>query len=108
MATYGYRSSRRGYGSAVNLATLSTRKPMRAQVAGYWICTILIAFSFLSGGVVDLIRPSFALEGMAHLGYPAYFMLILGFWKVLGGGTILLPGFPLLKEWAYAGMIFDL
>jgi hypothetical protein len=81
---------------------------MRAQVVGYWICTILIAFSFLSGGAVDLIRPSFALEGMAHLGYPAYFMLILGFWKVLGGGAILLPGFPLLKEWAYAGMIFDL
>jgi uncharacterized membrane protein YphA (DoxX/SURF4 family) len=45
---------------------------------------------------------------MTHLGYPAYFMTILGFWKVLGGAAILLPGFPLLKEWAYAGMIFDL
>jgi hypothetical protein len=67
----------------------------------------LIAFSFLSGGVVDLWRPSFALEGMTHLGYPAYFMIILGLWKVLGGGVILLPGLPLIKEWAYAGMIFD-
>jgi hypothetical protein len=81
---------------------------MKAQAVGYWICTVLIAFSFLSGGVVDLLRPSFALEGMTHLGYPAYFMIILGFWKVLGGGVILLPGFALLKEWAYAGMIFDL
>jgi DoxX-like protein len=45
---------------------------------------------------------------MTHLGYPAYFMTILGFWKVLVGAAILLPGFPLLKEWAYAGMIFDL
>ena len=81
---------------------------MKARVIGYWVCTGLIAFSFLSGGVVDLWRPSFAVEGMTHLGYPAYFMIILGFWKVLGGGVILLPGLPLIKEWAYAGMIFDL
>jgi hypothetical protein len=81
---------------------------MKARVIGYWVCTGLIAFSFLSGGVVDLWRPSFAVEGMTHLGYPAYFMIILGFWKVLGGGVILPPGLPLIKEWAYAGMIFDL
>ncbi len=81
---------------------------MKIQAVSYWICTVLIALSFLSGGVVDLLRPPFALEGMTHLGYPAYFMIILGFWKVLGGGAILLPGFPLLQEWAYAGMIFDL
>lgn len=81
---------------------------MKIQAVSYWICTVLIALSFLSGGVVDLLRPSFALEGMTHLGYPAYFIVILGFWKVLGGGAIPLPGFPLLKEWAYAGMIFDL
>jgi len=81
---------------------------MRAQAVGYWICTVLVAFSFLSGGIVDLLRPPQALEGMVHLGYPAYFMIILGVWKVLGGGAVLVPGFPLLKEWAYAGMIFDL
>ena len=57
---------------------------MKVRVIGYWVCTGLIAFSFLSGGVVDLWRPSFALEGMTHLGYPAYFMIILGFWKGIG------------------------
>jgi hypothetical protein len=77
---------------------------MKIEAVAYWICTILIALSFLSGGVVDSLRPSFALEGMTHLGYPAYFMVILGFWKVLGEAAILVPGFALLKEWAYAGM----
>lgn len=81
---------------------------MKAQSVGYWICTILVAFAFLSGGVVDLLRPPEALEGMTKLGYPAYFMIIPGVWKILGGIAVLLPGFPLLKEWAYAGMIFDL
>jgi uncharacterized membrane protein YphA (DoxX/SURF4 family) len=81
---------------------------MKAKAITYWICTVLIAFAFLSGGVVDLMRPPQALEGMTHLGYPPYFMIILGVWKVLGGIAILLPGFRLVKEWAYAGMIFDL
>jgi len=45
---------------------------------------------------------------MAHLGYPTYFMTILGTWKVLGAAVIILPGFARAKEWAYAGMIFDL
>jgi uncharacterized membrane protein YphA (DoxX/SURF4 family) len=81
---------------------------MRAQAVGYWICTILIGLSFLSGGAVDLLRVPEALEGMTHLGYPAYVMTILGIWKVLGAVVVLLPGFPLLKEWADAGMIFDL
>lgn len=58
---------------------------MKAQAVGYWICTVLIGLSFLSGGAVDLLRAPQALEGMTHLGYPAYFMTILGIWKVLGG-----------------------
>ena len=81
---------------------------MKARAIGYWICTVLISFAFLSGGVVDVMRPPQALEGMTHLGYPPYFMIILGIWKVLGGIVILLPGFALAKEWAYAGIIFDL
>jgi len=81
---------------------------MKARTVGYWICPALVALAFLSGGIVDLLRPAEALEGMTHLGYPPYFMLILGAWKVLGGVVVLLPGLPLLKEWAYAGMVFDL
>lgn len=45
---------------------------------------------------------------MAHLGYPLYFLTLLGVWKVLGAVAILVPGYPRLKEWAYAGMIFDI
>jgi hypothetical protein len=92
----------------MNALAPATTKTTRPQAVGYWVCTVLVAFSFLSGGVADLWRPPQVLEGMTHLGYPAYFMLILGAWKLLGGGVILLPGLPLLKEWAYAGMIFDL
>ena len=74
----------------------------------YWIATAMTAFVFLSGGTVDVVRPGPAVDGMTHLGYPSYFMVILGVWKVLGGIVILAPGLTRLKEWAYAGMIFDL
>ena len=74
----------------------------------YWVTTALTAFVFLSGGVADLIPPRDVMEGMAHLGYPAYFTSILGVWKVLGGLAVLAPRFARLKEWAYAGMLFDL
>jgi uncharacterized membrane protein YphA (DoxX/SURF4 family) len=55
-----------------------------------------------------MMRSPQMVAGMAHLGYPAYFMLILGVWKILGGVAILVPGLRLVKEWAYAGMMFDL
>jgi uncharacterized membrane protein YphA (DoxX/SURF4 family) len=74
----------------------------------YWVTTGLTAFVFLSGGVAEIARPGFVMEGMAHLGYPAYFVTILGVWKVLGGVAVLAPRLPRLKEWAYAGMLFDL
>jgi uncharacterized membrane protein YphA (DoxX/SURF4 family) len=74
----------------------------------YWIATALTAFVFLSGGVNELLRPGYLMQGMTHLGYPAYFVLILGVWKILGGLTVLVPRFPMVKEWAYAGMFFDL
>jgi uncharacterized membrane protein YphA (DoxX/SURF4 family) len=63
---------------------------------------------FAVPGMALLLRiPHFA-EDMAQLGYPAYFLTILGVWKLLGVLAILVPGLPRLKEWAYAGMIFDL
>lgn len=57
---------------------------------------------------MDLAHPPDMVSQMHQLGYPAYFMTILGTWKVLGAIAILLPKFPRLKEWAYAGMVFDL
>ena len=44
--------------------------------------------------------------GITHLGYPIYFLTILGIWKILGVVAVLIPKFPLLKEWAYAGFFF--
>jgi uncharacterized membrane protein YphA (DoxX/SURF4 family) len=81
---------------------------MKTKTIAYFATTSLVALDFLAGGVANLARPPMVLEGMAHLGYPAYFASILGFWKVLGAVAILAPRFPRLKEWAYAGIMFDL
>ena len=81
---------------------------MKIRPIAYWVATALTAVGFLSGGATDLARPDFLMEGMTKLGYPPYFVLILGVWKVLGGIVVLTPKLPRLKEWAYAGMVFDL
>ncbi len=81
---------------------------MNARNFAYWTTTILIAFAFLTGGVAYLSGADFAVAGLAELGYPAYFVIILGAWKFLGGLAILAPRLPRLKEWAYAGIVFDL
>jgi uncharacterized membrane protein YphA (DoxX/SURF4 family) len=80
----------------------------RTRLIFYWITTILAAVQLGSGGIADIVLPSAVLEGMAHLGYPKYFCVLLGIWKVLAAITILVPGFPRLKEWAYAGAFFEL
>lgn len=81
---------------------------MKKSVIGYWIATGLLAASNLMGGIMDLARPPEMVAGMQQLGYPAYFMVIIGAWKVLSVPALLAPGFARLKEWAYAGIVFDL
>ena len=82
---------------------------MKSKNIAYWITTILVAFPMASGGVMQVARVPATVEGFVHiLHYPAYFVTILGVWKVLGAIAILVPRFPRLKEWAYAGIIFDL
>jgi hypothetical protein len=81
---------------------------MQPKVIAYWITTSLIGLAFAFGGVMDVIGGKEMVEGMALLGYPAYFATILGVWKLLAAPAILVPGLPRLKEWAYAGMFFDL
>lgn len=81
---------------------------MKPRIIGYWAATGLVAFAFAAGGAMDLSRSPQVLEGMSHLGYPAYFAGILGVWKVLGALALVAPRFPRLKEWAYAGIAFDL
>jgi hypothetical protein len=83
-------------------------KPSKKHLIGYWVSTALVALAMISGGIGDLVKAQPVLEGMVALGYPLYFMTILGAWKVLGGAVILAPGLPRLKEWAYAGIVFDL
>ena len=81
---------------------------MRAKPIAYWTATVLVAFS-MSGGIAQLARVPGVVDGFVRvLGYPPYFVTILGFWKVSGAIAILVPRFPRLKEWAYAGIFFDL
>jgi len=79
--------------------------PRRVQ---YWVATALAAIAFLVPGIGNLMHTPHIASDMAHLGYPAYFMTVLGTWKVLGAVAITAPGLARVKEWAYAGMIFDL
>ena len=81
---------------------------MNAKTIGYWLCTIAGAFIFISSGALYVMGVPGVIGGVLHLGYPRYFVTLLGTWKVLGGIVILVPGLARLKEWAYAGMIFDL
>jgi hypothetical protein len=75
----------------------------------YWISTIWLALGMLSTGTGQLIKVKAGAGGVdsiTHLGYPIYFLTILGVWKILGVVALLIPKFPLLKEWAYAGFFF--
>lgn len=72
----------------------------------YWIATVWLALGMTSTGVVQLIKMKEEVDMMTHLGYPLYFLSIIGIWKILGVIAILVPKFPLLKEWAYAGFFF--
>lgn len=72
----------------------------------YWIATLWLALGMLSTGIVQLIRMQEEVDVFAQLGYPPYLLTILGVWKILGVVAILIPRFPLLKEWAYAGFFF--
>jgi uncharacterized membrane protein YphA (DoxX/SURF4 family) len=72
----------------------------------YWIATIWLALGMTSTGVVQLMQIKEEAEMMDRLGYPLYFLTILGIWKILGVIAILIPGFPRVKEWAYAGFFF--
>jgi hypothetical protein len=75
----------------------------------YWIATGWLALGMVSTAIVQLLKTKEGqggLDSVTHLGYPAYILTILGVWKILGVVTVLVPKFPLLKEWAYAGFFF--
>ncbi len=72
----------------------------------YWIFTILFTLGMLGSGIQQLLRTKEMVDLITPLGYPVYFLTILGTWKILGVVAVLVPGFKLLKEWAYAGFFF--
>ena len=88
--------SRRDLPSATGTST-------RGRLIAYWVATVAVATEMAVGGVWDLLRTGYVLDVIEHLGYPAYLSTIMGFWKIAGAATLLIPGFPRLKEWAYAG-----
>lgn len=74
----------------------------------YWVTTALVVFELVLGGVWDVLRTPQTRALIERLGYPSYFLVILGIWKLPGAVALVIPRFPRLKEWAYAGVIFDL
>ena len=79
--------------------------PKRTKII-YWISTIWLALGMLSTGTVQLLQIKVEGDFITQLGYPVYFLTILGAWKILGVVALLIPKFLLVKEWAYAGFFF--
>ena len=74
----------------------------------YWLCTAMVVFFVGSGGLAYALQVHDVVQGVVALGFPVHFVVLLGVWKVLGSIAILVPGFRLIKEWAYAGIMFEL
>jgi hypothetical protein len=79
----------------------------QARTIAYWVTTLIIAVELAAGGVWDILQVPYVHDLVVqHLGYPAYFLVIIGVWKVPGAVVLLVPRFPRLTEWAYAGAFF--
>lgn len=74
----------------------------------YWVFTGLFAFLMLGSAIPDIFSAQLAVEGFRQIGMPAYLLPFLGIAKLLGVVAIVVPGSPRIKEWAYAGLVFDL
>ena len=86
--------------------TKSHNTSIRAKTITYWIATGLPAAELSLGGIWDVLRIPLVRNVVTDLGYPTYFLVLLGIWKLLGAAALLAPRFPLVKEWAYAGAFF--
>ena len=81
---------------------------MRKTGVVYWVFTAFAGAFMLLGAIPDVLQVPGAVALIAHLGYPGYLLPFLGVAKLLGVAALLVPLFPKIKEWAYAGLIFDL
>jgi len=88
-------------------AASSRAASSRSHTIAYGITTMIIATELTVGGVWDILRIPRVREVIEHLGYPTYFLVIMGIWKIPGAVALLVPRFPRLKEWAYAGAVFN-
>ncbi len=89
------------------MTNIATSTSSRTHAIAYWLTTVLVAAELAVGGAWDILRTPYVRTVIEHLGYPGYFLVILGVWKVLGAAALLVPGSPRLKEWAYAGAVFN-
>ena len=80
----------------------------KRKLIWYWIITVILSFCIFSGGLAQAMQVKGVVQGFKPLGYPVYFISLIGVWKVLGIIAILIPNFKLLKEWAYAGIFFTM
>lgn len=78
----------------------------RGRVIAYWAATTAVVAEAAVGGIWDIARIPFVRDVGTHLGYPGYFLVLLGAWKVAAALVLAVPRLPLLKEWAYAGIFF--
>jgi uncharacterized membrane protein YphA (DoxX/SURF4 family) len=85
----------------------SSATSSRGRTFLYWGSTVLLGTEGIVGGVLAIVRFPAYVGLLTHLGYPLYFMTIIGVWYVLAGVTVLVPRFPRVKEWAYAGLIIN-
>jgi hypothetical protein len=81
-------------------------RSLRWRSIGYWLATLLVVAELGLGGIWDIARIPSVRDLVVGLGYPSYFLVLLGSWKVLGAVALLVPRRALLKEWAYAGAFF--
>lgn len=79
----------------------------RKKIA-YWFFTLWLSLGMVSTGIVQLLKSTDEIAKINHLGYPVYFLTMLGIWKLLGVVAVLVPKYTLLKEWAYAGFFFSM
>lgn len=86
--------------------TKTTLIDSKVRIIAYWVITAFASIVILNGGINNaLLRPPY-ITGLRNMGYPDFFAVVIGIWKVLGVIALLVPGFVLLKEWAYAGFFF--
>lgn len=83
-----------------------SERASRRRLTWYWVTTAIVVAELGVGGIWDIARIHYVSNIVLNLGYPSYFLVLLGSWKVLGAAALLVPGRALLKEWAYAGSFF--